>query len=348
MTALSKKYQKNGISVILPVHNAGRYLKEAVDSILVQQDVQLELIIIDDHSTDGSLAALHEDQRIDIITPQQRGLVNALNAGINAARMPWIARMDGDDIAHPQRLKRQLNYCLQHPHIDICGTQVDIFKENQTTAEGYLSYQSWINNLCEHDEIERDFFIESPIPHPTAFMRRSLIKELGGYHDNFWPEDYDLWCRALIQGKQFGKPTFASLLQWRDHSGRLSRTDARYAKQSFLRCKAHYLNKYLSQRNKTQVLIWGAGKTGMKLHDYLNEEGIQVKSFIDINPRLKARCKRGKPIFVSERMDNDKWSLPKSNSLILVAVSARGASQKIRQALNKSGLTEQEDFLLVA
>ena len=117
---------------------------------------------------------------------------------------------------------------MQQPQIDISGTRVLMFSVGSEIGGGYLAYQNWINSLSQHSDIEREFFVESPIPHPSAMFRRALFDELGGYHESAWPEDYDLWCRALLAGKKFGKPEYAQndyLLRWRDHQGRLSRLD---------------------------------------------------------------------------------------------------------------------------
>ena len=98
----------------MPVHNCGAYLRTAVDSMLQQQDVLLELIIIDDHSTDQAIQNLPQDPRIRIIKSPQAGIVSALNTGLEHANYPFIARMDGDDIALPGRLYTQLKYLLDN------------------------------------------------------------------------------------------------------------------------------------------------------------------------------------------------------------------------------------------
>jgi len=335
----------------MPVHNAGDYLKPAVDSVLSQRDVQLELLIVDDHSTDNAIselaiAKLPANLTVRIIHSPDRGIVAALNEGIRQATMPFIARMDSDDIAAPKRLITQLNYLREHPNVDICGGKVEMIAEHPIGG-GYAAYQQWINKLCTHEAIEHSFFIESPIPHPTALMRTALIRQLGGYHDCDWPEDYDLWCRALIAGKIFGKPSGDTLLQWRDHASRLSRSDTRYHKQQFLRCKAHYLSQYLLARDIDQCIIWGTGPTGLKLHDYLDDNGVTVRAFIDVAPKMQGRLKRGKPLIIVDREINPQ-GLSVINAMIIVAVSARGAREKIKDHLKDYGLDEMQNFIIAA
>ena len=183
---------EHGISVLMPVHNAGEFLQTAVHSILAQRDVSLELILIDDHSNDTAIESLNPDPRLRVLRSPERGIVAALNHGFDNARYPYIARMDGDDIALPQRLFKQLRLLLDQPNIHICGTQVEIFSDSIEIADGYRRYQNWINQQVSSTDIEKNFFVESCIPHPSAMMHRDVLSSLGGYHDTPWPEDYDL------------------------------------------------------------------------------------------------------------------------------------------------------------
>ena len=330
----------------MPVHNAGKYLADAVDSILKQENIDLELIIIDDHSHDGAIQALPDDARIRVLKSPSRGIVPALNHGLAHAKGHWLARMDGDDICAPERLSKQVNYLLEHPYIDICGTQVDIFKNNGPADEGYRRYQKWINAQITPEQIHHAFFVESCIPHPSALMRTQQLIELGGYNNSEWPEDYDLWCRCFVGGLKFGKPE-GLLLKWRDYQTRTSRQDQRYAKHQFLRCKAHYLARYLKDKNITECCIWGTGPTGLKLHDYLQLEGIEVNGFADINSKMNGRRKRNKPItIVSDTFKANE--LKQFNHMNIIAVSSRGAREHICSALLARGWQQHKEFILSA
>ncbi|MDD3381298.1 MAG: glycosyltransferase family 2 protein [Rugosibacter sp.] len=113
------------ISVILPVYNAENYVAEAVESILNQTLRDFELILIDDGSIDGSLGIMKRyaahDSRVVIVSRDNRGLVASLNEGINLARGQWIARMDADDISHPERFERQVEVLRNDPNLDLVG-----------------------------------------------------------------------------------------------------------------------------------------------------------------------------------------------------------------------------------
>lgn len=340
-----------GISILMPVRNAGQYLAPAVDSILKQTHTQFELILVDDHSNDGAIAQLKSsisDCRLRFLQADQAGIIAALNQALTASTMPYIARMDADDIAHPARFETQLTYLAQHPDIDIVGSRVEIFRDNGELAQGYQLYETWINALTHHDDIERAFFIESPLPHPTVLMPRDVILQLEGYQDRGWPEDYDLWCRALLAGYRFGKPDHTALLRWRDHAPRASRTQTRYDQRKFIHCKAHYLRQYLKVKGINECVIWGTGPTGLALHDTLVNDEFHVREFLDIHPKFHDRTKRQKRIQV---IDTESTS-DKLNSLELpfcvVAVGARGARQQLRTWFNEAGWQEGQHYLFAA
>lgn len=329
---------KPEITVLMPVRNAASTLPTAVDSILRQSFEDYELLIIDDHSTDFAFQALVDrDPRIRVIPNPGNGLVDALNFGIQSANGDWIARMDGDDIACADRLAMQRQYAIQNTSIGLIGAQVQIFRDDndQSPAEGYRHYQQWINQLTEPDQISRERFIESPIPHPTAFIRSETLKSAGGYRDCGWAEDYDLWLRLAERGVRMGKPQ-GILLRWRDHDGRLSRTADQYSARQFLRLKAHFLARYF--RHYSEICIWGAGPNGKKLFDYLDADGTTVSQFIDVHPRRIGGMARGRPVRSSE-------DIHEINEPIIVAVGSRGARAEIRTALGASGRVEGDSYV---
>ena len=322
----------------MPVRNGGEYLNIAVNSITAQSFKNFELIIIDDHSTDNSISLLDlSDSRIRLVKNSKYGIVSALNSGIEQAAMPFIARMDADDIAHPDRLQRQLDYLLLDPQIQICSAQVEIFRNTGPLGGGYLHYQHWINALTDANEIAINMFVESPVPHPTVLMRKQAITCLGGYQDNGWPEDYDLWLRAHLKGYKFGKPD-GILLRWRDHDIRLSRTCSCYHKKAFFKAKAYYLTQLYKAK---PFRIWGSGPTGAMLHDEIISNSGTVVDFIDVAPKRIGNTKRDKPIV-------DAYQLKKTDEMILIAVRARGARQDIKHFLNQRDFVELTDYICVA
>lgn len=328
------------VSVILPVRDGGKFLAGAVHSILGQSLRALELILVDDHSKDGSVGSLQgKDSRLVIVESPGDGVSSAFNAGLSRARGRYVARMDADDIALPERLQAQLDYLEEHPGIDICGARVEIFSA-AVLGGGNERYQSWLNACCSPQQIRRSLFIESPIPNPTSMFRREALNRLGGYQDPDWPEDYDLYLRADERGMRMGKPQ-QILHRWREHPGRLTHNDPRYARERFQAAKAFYLARKQLDRN-APVLIWGAGPGGRLFYDLLSARGTAMKGFLDVHPRRIGGQKRGLPVWpighVAESMEN----------FILVAVGTAGVRPEIRAFLQNHGRREGEDYLFVA
>jgi glycosyltransferase involved in cell wall biosynthesis len=335
------------ISVIMPVHNAGKYLAEAVASILNQKNISLELILVDDHSTDHAIENLPEeltqDCRFKIYSSEGHGVVAAMKSGYAHAQGMYIARMDADDISLPNRLSEQFNYLQQHPEIGIAGAQVKIFSDSDI-EQGFSLYEKWLNQLCLPEDIERELFIESPIPNPTAFFRREIYETLNGYQDPEWAEDYDMWLRAHALGIKMGKPK-GILLHWREHANRLTHCNNRYNNKLFMKAKAYYLSRshHLKQR---KAIIWGTGPTGVYIHDILIAHNVEVEAFIEVDPRRVGGVKRGLPVL--HFSDINKYIYNDKTTLIIGAVGARGARIEIRQALLDMGKEEGIDFLFAA
>ncbi len=328
------------VSVVMPVRNGGSFLAGAVQSILEQSLQELELLLVDDHSGDGAIDRLpRQDDRLVVLNHAGKGVSAAFNAGLSRARGRFIARMDSDDIALPGRLEQQVEYLGSHNDVAICGACVEIFSE-QPVAGGNERYQAWLNNCRTPAEIRREMFIESPIPNPTATFRASALNKLGGYHDPAWPEDYDLYLRADAMGMKMGKPP-GCLLRWREHGGRLTRTESRYSQKNFQAAKAHYLAKSRLAPGGP-IVIWGAGPGGRLMHDLLEGEGVAVQGFLDIHPRRIGGQKRGLPVWPLD-------DLPAlAGSFILVAVGTAGVRPEIREFMDRHARIEGEDYLFVA
>lgn len=327
------------VSVVMPVHNGGVYLEAAVDSVLTQSCRDLELLLVDDHSTDDAITALDQsDTRLKVIQSKGRGVVNAFNTGLARCKGQFVARMDADDISLPRRLEIQLEYLEQHPRVDIAGCCVEIFSENGIQG-GLRRYQQWLNSVLDPLQVRQQIFIESPLPNPGLMLRRAVLNELGGFRNVEWPEDYDLLLRADALGIQMGKPA-EILLRWREHQTRLTHTDSRYAIQQFMRAKAHFL---VNHRLKGQrLVIWGAGPTGRDLHDLIIVEGGSIDGFLEVHPRRIGGQKRGLPVWPIEKCK--EAGLP----MILVAVGAAGAREDIAAFMDRHYKNEGEDYLFVA
>lgn len=334
---MAKYNQNTCISVIMPVRQ-GRYLAEAVASLCRQTHSKQQIIIIDDGCARSDLNQVcGQDARIEIIPNQGAGLIDALNTGLANVSGELVARMDADDIALPERLGTQMQLLNRLPDRAIVAGRVEIFRTDGVIDQGYHLYQQWINSLITPEDIARDIFIESPLPHPTVLMPRSLSEALGKYRDGEFPEDYDYWLRARAEGAVFAKPE-AVLLRWRDESDRTSRNDSRYQRLAFMHIKADYVNELAGGRD---LYIWGTGQNGLALHDSLIQKGNCVAGFIDVHPRRVGQLKRSIPVLpISE--------VASIAGLVLVAVSARGVREEVRAFMQAHGKTETRDYWFFA
>lgn len=328
------------VSVVLPVRNGGRFLAGAVQSILDQSLQDLELLLVDDHSSDGAIGRLsRQDGRLVILGHEGEGVSAAFNAGLARARGRFVARMDADDIALTQRLERQVAFLEAHEDIEICGACVEIFGE-QALAGGNKRYQAWLNHCRTPEAIRRAMFIECPIPNPTAMFRTGALLRLGGFGNPQWPEDYDLYLRADAAGMKMGKPG-GCLLRWREHPGRLTRTSDRYSQRNFQTAKAHFLAEGRLPPSGP-VVIWGAGPGGRLMHDLLRDRDVAVHGFLDVHPRRIGGLKRGLPVWPLEQLPG------LAGYFVLVAVGSAGVRPEIRDFMNRHGRVEGGDYLFVA
>lgn len=189
------------LTVLMSVYNGLPYLSEAIESILAQTYRSFEFLIVDDASTDGSGEVLakyaQQDSRIRILTNEQNGgLGYSLARGLEAASTPWVARMDADDVALPERLERQMAYLHEHPETDIVGTWA-----NDVDAEGKVLQQRRVPT--KHVDIYH-YIWTNPFIHSTVVFRREVILRVGSYPPiKSAPEDYDLWFRCAAEGLCF-------------------------------------------------------------------------------------------------------------------------------------------------
>ncbi len=190
------------ISVLMPVYNGEKYLKEAIESILNQTYTDFEFLIINDGSTDKTeeIILSYADDRICYIKNNQNlGIVKTLNKGINLATGEYIARMDADDISFPKRFEYQLAFMDKHLDVGVCGTWLKTIGMVEEVWKMPIS----------HDAILVETLFHSSLMHPTVFIRKSVLDLLDRiYDEDFkWVEDYELWIRLAkkIQFRNISK-----------------------------------------------------------------------------------------------------------------------------------------------
>jgi GT2 family glycosyltransferase len=339
------------VSVLLPVRDGEAHLEQAVRSILAQTYRSLELIAVDDGSRDRTgeiLRALGEDDpRVTTISTEPRGIIPALETARSRARGELLARMDADDVSHPERLAKQVGLMDAAPDVVLCGTQVEYFPR-RGLKDGARRYESWLNSTHDHRDIERELFVECPLAHPTFLLRAEALENAGGYRDRGWPEDYDLVLRLWRAGGRFGRVPEV-LLRWRDGPQRLSRTDERYAPDAFRACKIHHLRQgplLLEGGASREVVLCGAGPVGKAMARALMEAGTSVAAFVDLSPRKIGQTIHGAPVLGPEQVPPPRSD--GSGPVALGAVGQVGARAEIRALFGAAGWVEGRDLWMVA
>ncbi len=335
------------VSIVLPVRNAARTIARAVASLRSQTLAGWELIVVDDGSTDGTRPILHElsreETRMTVIEITAAGVAAAANVGAAAARGDFVARMDADDVSHPERLATQLAFLEAPPNqtVGVVSCLVE-FGGDRATGAGYALHVDWLNSLVTPEEIALNRFVESPLANPSAMFRRELVALHGGYRDGDFPEDYELWLRWLDAGVRIAKVP-RMLLTWHDAPTRLTRTDARYAPEAFFRLKAPWIARELARvAGGRKIFVWGAGRHTRKRASHLERHGVHIAGYVDVDAKKTGRGigGTGAPVLDGESLP------PPGEIFVLSYVTTRGAREYNGAKLVARGYEAGRDFLL--
>lgn len=259
------------ISVVMPVYNGEKYLVEAIESILNQSFKQFEFIIIDDGSTDGSFNIISDyaklDSRVKMIRRENKGLIFSLNEGIGVARGRYIARMDADDISHPERFNFQKNL-LDSGVVDICGCHYHVIDKGGNFVDSAivpLTRSSFTTFIAQ----------TTPWAHGSIMMKADLFNSQGfkyGSSKYKTAEDYALWVQMISAGVKFGNVDMF-LFQYRHFTSSLSNLNANKSRIESKKISHEFINK-----NK-EILVNSLMEIGRNEHEIsYREEELLVKS----------------------------------------------------------------------
>lgn len=330
------------ITVLLPVRNGGRHIDAALASLLRQTFRAFRILVIDDGSTDTTVDIVNvwarSDSRIQLLRAEFEGIVGALERGRAEAKGRYIARMDADDISHPERLSQQFRFLEERQDLVGCGTGVQYFPSSRVTDRA-RAYQDWLNGLTDWEAVERNILVECPLAHPTFMFRTQVLEDIGGYRDMGWPEDYDLLLRLWRAGHRFcALPR--TLLDWQDRSDRLSRTHDAYSLDNFRSCRVFHVREALLKDDRS-VVIWGAGPTGKSLALEFQAQGVTVEAFVEVDKGRIGQVIHNAPVV---------WigDAPGPGPLHVGAVARAEGREAVREAARRNGLEEGSDFVAMA
>ena len=203
------------VSVVMPVYNAGSFLREAIDSVLAQTFADFEFVIVNDASKDDSLSVMrmYNDPRIIIVDNSENlGISDSLNKAINLASGEFIARMDADDIMLPQRLEMQVRRMKEDAAIAVLATLVEFVNTDGEVTGTWSTDQKTLS--CE--SIRQTMAKTNCIAHPSVMMRKDVVEKFPYRRNYHGAEDWDLWLRLLYANHRIEKiPQI--LLQYRMH-----------------------------------------------------------------------------------------------------------------------------------
>ena len=222
------------VSVILPVYNCEQYIFETVQSVLNQTFADFELLIVDDCSTDKTVAIIKEfnDDRIQLTLKEKNtGYTDSLNYAISIAKGQYIARMDGDDICVSTRFEKQVAFLDANPNIILCGSAIQIIGTNTV-----------LRHPSNHEAIKVKLCFGTSFYHPSV-MGRVEVFQANLYDKKYEPaEDYDLWTRLAFQGELANLEEV--LLLYRVHDNQVSNERKTTQEAHSLWCKLNMFSLF--------------------------------------------------------------------------------------------------------
>ena len=272
------------ITVLMPVHNGRKYLRDAIESILNQTYEDFEFLIINDGSTDNTLHIIksYVDSRIKLINNKKNiGLIKSLNKGIKRSKGEYIARMDADDVSFKNRLQTQVDFMEKHKDIGVCGSWAKTFGEKNEL------WKAPVENI----DIKTMMIFDSPLIHPSVIMRKSIIKEYPNYRR---AEDYGLWVELMDKTKFYNIPE--CLIKYRLH--KLTKQQKQNKLKATLIIRKTALDKVGVKLNRKELFVFngfanwkaveemdeldGIYKILIKILRYSNRNYLSKKTFINI------------------------------------------------------------------
>jgi glycosyltransferase involved in cell wall biosynthesis len=318
------------VSIVIPYKNPLPYFEDCLKSIVNQSYKKLQIILVNDHSTDDSekLALKYsiEDSRIELINNIGSGIVDALNTGSEIAKGKFITRMDADDIMSENKIEilRSLLEKKKIKHIAVGS--VKYFASKKPMGKGYLKYANWLNELTSNEGNFTEIYKECTIPSCCWMMHRSDFENIKGFKKLNYPEDYDFLFRVYY--KQIKLTTTKEIIHlWRDHPMRTSRNSKDYLFENFIPLKVNYLIEN-ELGTKEELVLWGSGKKGKLVAKKLIEKNCSFSWVSDNQQKI------GLEIYQQKIQSTELLKLEKKK-LIICSISSKDFKTPENSKYNK-------------
>ncbi len=273
------------VSILIPFKDTEAYLPECIESILRQDYRNLEVLIVDDGSSDNSYDLVEQyalrDDRLKPMKNQGQGIIHALRTAYLQCSGELVTRMDSDDIMTRDKIATMVGLMVENGQGHVAIGQIRYFS-HQGIGNGYKRYEEWLNGLTDKGSNYDGLYKECAVPSPCWMVYKKDLDRCGAFGPERYPEDYDLAFRFYENGLQC-IPCDKVLHYWRDYDTRTSRTSEHYAANYFLDIKLHYFLK-LEYNPQKRLVVWGAGNKGKTIAKSLLAKEIDFGWVCD-NPR---------------------------------------------------------------
>jgi len=299
------------VSVLVTVYNRENFLGEAIESIINQTYKNIEIIIVNDGSTDRTeeiiRSYMKKDERIILLNNNENiGIPKSENKALAVARGKYIARLDSDDIALPERIQTQVEFMESHPEIGVLGSNAFLIDE-----VGKVQGQTHL--FERHELIHWTMLIRGcPMVHPSVMFRRKIDNEPVFYNENYCAaDDWELWSR-LINKTKFQNLRLP-LVYYRDHKGNISKIKRDEQKEEDIEIKKRVLCEFLGVQipdhlvEITRTMMYCSPNEARELVQWLNAIFIRMQEKYNLNPTIKAKIKEdiaARYILLGQNQDN--------------------------------------------
>lgn len=330
------------ISALMTVYNGEDFIEKTIDSILNQTFKDFELIIVNDASTDNTLNIIKKfnDSRIRIVELNNNlGVGGAIIEGLKYVNGEYIAKVDADDIYHPERFQKQLKFLENNQGIDVVDSYISYFPNSKSVSNtprySYLknTVEKQINSIYKTEDIQKYLYWFVCITHSSVMFRRKIL-EIATYKNLKVGEDYDVFYKWNIAGIRMYKiPKVLAYIRVSNKSTSLRESST--IPQEVLKIKSNEISKIFKKHDK--VYIWGTGGLAKKTLEFILKKGFVLEGFID-KEKYGTQFENKKTYSINE--------LDFSYSIgILIAASP--AKFEIANSLEKRGLKHLKDYLVI-